>query len=310
MASFVCPPPSSSLPPTPPHLLGRRRRRRSTARCAPPSLPSSIAGADPAPWRHRARPDPRRRPCSLAAKLRARGRPPVPAPAAAHAWPGACPCPCPQAAEPPRWSSWRPGSSLSSAPAVGSPAGRVHSPFRRSLQIRRAWTELAAARGWSRLPSADGCAQAEQAAAGARSKHAWRRGRAGERAEQARRSHGAFLLPLSSPAASSSAASWSERRILPGNAGARSGHRWTSARGRRRTAALGVATGGRAHTAAANGGARSGDRRTSTLGGIAGWRRPWVRIGDSGCGAEGEGGGHRWIRGGERKRKKSGPTSI
>ena len=48
---------------------------------------------------------------------------------------------------------------------------------------------------WSRLPSADGCAQAEQAAAGARSKHAWRRGRAGERAEQARRSHGASLLP-------------------------------------------------------------------------------------------------------------------
>jgi len=48
VASFVCPPPSSSLPPTPPHLLGRRRRRRSTARCAPPSLPSSIAG-DPPP---------------------------------------------------------------------------------------------------------------------------------------------------------------------------------------------------------------------------------------------------------------------
>ena len=47
MASFVCPPPSSSLPPTPPHLLGRRRRRRSTARGAPPSLPSSITGDSP-----------------------------------------------------------------------------------------------------------------------------------------------------------------------------------------------------------------------------------------------------------------------
>ena len=258
MASFVCPPPSSSLPPT--HLICLAAEGEGAqlpaVRLPPSPLPSpaillprragrpsfSLALASPA----------RPLPCS--------GPPaagPRTTPVAAHPWPGACPCPCPQAAEPPRWSSWRPGSSSSSAPAVGSPAGRVHSPFRRSLQIRRAWTELAAARGWSRLPSADGCAQAEQAAAGARSKHAWRRGRAGERAKQARRSHGASLLPLSSPAASSSAASRSERRILPGNAGARSGHRWTSARGRRRTAALGVATGG----------ARSGDRWTSAHGG-------------------------------------------
>ena len=96
---------------------------------------------------------------------------------------------------------------------------------------------------WSRLPSADGCAQAEQAAAGARSKHAWRRG-------SAQSKHAGPTVPPSSLSL-----------LRPPRARPPQGRSGGSCRA---TRALGAATGGLAH---ADGGARSGDRWTSAHGG-------------------------------------------